>query len=350
MKVKKESVLFRVLYGSHLYGTATELSDYDYKAVCLPSMDHLLLNKRLQNVKEKPEGYSHQDKMDAGEVETEYLPLQVFLDDFLAGQTYALEVAFAVADGNFEVMDAKFSKEFWVSFMREMLGSFLTKNVKKMVGYAVSQSKLYGVKTVRYESLVKFVELVESYFMNLHGDSVKALEDMRKTRLQDAVGLLAALTEHEHVQLTTIMNAKGGYQEAPALDVCGKRFPLTNTWSTVLDPVKKTLKEYGTRVKAFEGAGMDWKAFSHATRITEQVLELCQTGKLTFPRPNGKYLLEVKRGNVSIEDATEYFENVFAQIDSAVENSVLQERTPELDKLFEQWKLMKLYEMYFSEN
>src|SRR6478609_1788353 len=99
MKVDKELVFMTIPTGSRLYGTDTPESDYDFKAIVLPALDDLLLNKKLTNRKEKPEGHGPQDKMTAGGTETEYLPLQVFLDDFFSGQTYALEIAFAVSQG-----------------------------------------------------------------------------------------------------------------------------------------------------------------------------------------------------------------------------------------------------------
>ena len=100
MKAQKETTLFKVLTGSRLYGTHTKYSDFDYKAVVLPHLETLLMNIQVTNRKEKPEGLKAGDKMIAGESETEYLPIQVFLNDFLAGQTYALEIAFAVAGYN----------------------------------------------------------------------------------------------------------------------------------------------------------------------------------------------------------------------------------------------------------
>ena len=132
MKASKEKVLFKVLTGSRLYGTFTAESDYDYKAVVLPPLETLLMNIKVTNRKEKPEGKGQNAKMLAGETETEYLPLQVFLDDFFAGQTYAIEVAFAAAQGLTETKDP-----FVETWMKDMIDRFLTKNVKKMVGYAV---------------------------------------------------------------------------------------------------------------------------------------------------------------------------------------------------------------------
>lgn len=229
--------------------------------------------------------------------------------------------------------------------MQEMLQKFLTKNVKKMVGYAVAQSRLYGLKTQRYTSVKDFIKTVEDHFVPELGER-QAHELMRTQKLKDSPMLLQKVLMLEHVQETTIMNARGGTEEAPALDVCGKKFPMTNTWATVVSSMKTTLSEYGNRVKEFDGEGVDWKALSHAIRITEQVLELSQTGKLTFPRPNAAFLKAVKDGQCPLDVATEYLEAAFSKVDDVVQNSVLQEKTPELEAEFEKWKLQKLRELY----
>src|SRR5271157_2765157 len=284
MKANKETTLFTVLTGSHLYGNAGSTSDFDYKAVCVPPLDDLLLNNKMVNRKEKPVGVGPGGKMEAGETETEYLPIQVFLDDFFNGQTYALEVAFAVAQNKPALSDRNmvvFNETLGLGdlvMVREMvedlIDQFLTKSVKKMVGYAVSQSKLYGLKTDRYASLNKVSEIVKEVFMALcklkaswEGvpgvDSAEFNTLLRKTRLNETPDLLEVLCKLDYVKMTTVMNARGGMSEAPALEICSKKYVLTSYWGTVLESVHATLAMYGTRVKQFEGQGVDWKALSH---------------------------------------------------------------------------------------
>ncbi len=347
MKDNKTTPLFKVLTGSHLYGTATKTSDYDYKVVVLPALNDLLLNKRITNYKEKPEGMKASDKMVAGETETEYIPLQTFFNDFFSGQTYALELAFATAQGKHDARDG-----LWLatsSICSQMIERFLTRNVQKMVGYAVAQSRLYGLKTERFTSVKVFVNTVEDHFIPELGKA-QAEKLMRTQKLQDSPMLLEKLLMLEHVKEATLKNAKGGMADAPALDVCGKLFPMTNTWATVLASMKTTLSNYGNRVADFEGEGVDWKALSHAIRITEQVLELSETGKLTFPRPNADFLLAVKKGKVPLEEANAYLESAFKKVDTAVEKSVLREKTPKLQLEFEHFMLTHLRFFYELDN
>jgi hypothetical protein len=348
MKAKKETTLFTVLTGSHLYGTATESSDFDYKAVCLPPLDELLLNTKITNRKEKPEGVSQYAKMGAGQVETEYLPLQVFFNDFFDGQTYALEIAFAVLQGKLDVTkDAHLGScpdGIISSIFEDLVNIYLTKNVQKMVGYAVSQSKLYGLKTQRYTSLSDALRIFQQCGHELEKQMKK--DDQLKLTLADLPELLSDLLKLDHVKQVEILNGDGGTALVPALEICNKQFPLTNRVSTVVKSIEKSVGNYGHRVKEFEGEGVDWKALSHAIRITEQVLELCRTGFLQFPRPNARFLLDVKSGKLTLDEATGYLNRIFSEVDPAVLTSKLQERTLELETSFKAWKIQVLRELY----
>lgn len=330
---EKFNVLFTVPSGSRLYGTDGPNSDYDFKSVYLPSLNHLLLNKRVATVKQKPEGKKDGEKMLAGEEECEFVPLQVFFDDFYGGQTYAVESAFAVLAGRFETTAGGPSHADVKNMVSSMVNEFLTNNVKAMVGYAVGQSKLYGMKTERYTSMKKVVDLL-------------AAHPNPNDKLEAATDLVNALLAVPYVKATSLANARGGYEMAPALDVVGKQFPLTNRVQTVLASVDNSLDQYGARVQQFEGQGADWKALSHATRITEQVLQLARTSVLTFPVPNAAYLRDVKEGKVDFDTATTYLAKQFDQVDEAVAASKLQPRSAERDAAFEQWKLTWLCGLY----
>jgi hypothetical protein len=334
MKANKDTALFTMLAGSRLYGTATEKSDYDYKTVCLPALDTLLLNIKVTNRKEKPEGMKAGDRMLAGEAETEYLPLQVFFDDFYAGQTYAVETAFAAKDGKFVSLDTNDISLVanMQDIMEELVTKFLNRNVKKMVGYAVSQAKLYGLKNERYTTLTKAVQLLKDALKDVD-QTLKANDELKFNLLQ---------LPHVKVEKLAGSGSKLFHAEpADVLNICGKQYYFTVSLQTILTSVENTVATYGKRVTLTDkdDEGVDWKALSHAVRITEQILELSNKGTLTLPRPNADVLLKLKNGEVSLPLATAYLEDAFNQIDDAVANSVLRERTNELDAEFKEWKV-----------
>ena len=330
MKVKPETALFESPFGSHLYGTNGPTSDIDLKVVCLPSLDDLLLNKQLSNRKVKPGG--DHEKLAPGDTETEYLPLQVFLDDYFNGQTYAIEVVFAVLQGKTD------ANPYHTSWCWRLAEDFTTRNIDKMVGYAVAQSRTYGLKTQRYTAMKEVVDAIDV--------SASKMQLGLETRIKDEPDLLCHLQSIDHVHPTMIENAMGGSALAPALEVCGKKFPLTNTWGTMVRSLRKSLLTYGERVKKFDGEGVDWKALSHAIRITEQVVELSRIGIIKFPRPNAVFLKAVKEGRIPLNEATDYLTQCFDEVDFAVEKSILHERTPELEQRFQDFKLALLRDLY----
>jgi hypothetical protein len=143
-----------------------------------------------------------------------------------------------------------------------------------------------------------------------------------------------------------IENSMGGSALAPALDVVGKKFPLTNKVGTMLHSLQNLLDGYGDRVASFEGEGVDWKALSHAIRITMQVLELSKTGKLVFPNEEAFTLKAIKEGRLELAEATFILTGLFNQIDEAVAASALPTRTPVMDAQFANWKLTWLRRFY----
>ena len=343
MKARQESALFTTPFGSRLYGTNGPTSDLDYKVVCLPSIDTLLMNIKVTNRKVTPEGLRPGDKMIAGEAEYEYIPMQVFLGDFFNGQTYAIEIAFAVLQDKFSVNDENYPAEqnYIKEWMQRLVDMFLTRNVSKMVGYAVSQSRNYGLKTERYSALKDVQSEIEKYF-EFHKELSVSTETPNSTEI-----LRLKLLSLPFVEEVMIENAQGGSALAPAFDICGKKFPYTTKWNTIVSSINKSIDQYGDRVKKYDGEGIDWKALSHAIRITEQVIELSASGKFSFPRPNAEYLKSVKEGKVPLDDALQYLTDCFNQVDDIVAKSVLKERTPELEAKFENFKISILREYYF---
>lgn len=355
MKIQLETALFQTPFGSHLYGTNTPSSDYDFKVVCLPSFEDLLMNKRLSNRVVKPDGWQEGDKMKADEAETEYIPLQCFLDHFFEGQTYALEIAFAVLNdmhttleyeyGELSIADDSIRIQKW---MRELVNRFMTRDVKKMVGYAVSQSQQYGLKTERYNSLLKAHELINAAERDIYGEwnGERKSSSIALNRLHENMGLVNSLCELNYIHHDTIMNADGGTKEAPAINIGGKQFPLTTTWKTVWLAIDTKIRGYGNRVKDHTNEPTDWKALSHAIRIGEQILELLMEESISFPRPNAEYLLHVKQGGGSLQEATDYLTGIFNRIDLCVAASNLPDRTPALEEEFYEFKLSLLREYY----
>lgn len=80
------NLVVRMTFGSHLYGTSTTASDFDFKSVYVPTAEDIILQKvkaSISTLRPKAEG----EKNQAGETEEECYSLQRFLKLLCDGQT-----------------------------------------------------------------------------------------------------------------------------------------------------------------------------------------------------------------------------------------------------------------------
>jgi hypothetical protein len=101
--------------------------------------------------------------------------------------------------------------------------------------------------------------------------------------------------------------------------------------------VVSSKKDLGKKRKMeFEKYGFGVTSAAHAIRLHQQCAELMLTGKMTFPRPNGEYLRDLRQGKYTLEQATEVFEQACAEAHAAREKSVLPEK-PQAGKVWDEY-------------
>lgn len=92
---------------------------------------------------------------------------------------------------------------------------------------------------------------------------------------------------------------------------------------------KSARRKLGAKRKAqIEKYGYCTSSACHTIRLLGQLIELMQTGKLTFPRPQAKRLLMIKQGELSFERVKELYEDIKARSDIAIKNTNLPENAP----------------------
>lgn len=67
------------------------------------------------------------------------------------------------------------------------------------------------------------------------------------------------------------------------------------------------------RKRQIERHGYCTSSACHTIRLLEQAIELINTGELTFPRPNAKLLLSIKKGELSFEDVEEIYKTYISR-------------------------------------
>lgn len=314
------TVLFSTLYGSHLYGTNTPTSDLDYKEIVLPSLDDLLFGRGVSNKVQKTNNKSH-TRNTADDVDREQVPIQVFIRDFVEGQTYALELAFSVDKTHAgQVVSDEFGDRFH-ELVKGLRTEFLTSNVKAMMGYVFNQANIYSFKGERLNCAREFRDLLISTMFT----DTSAGDDQLQDSLPSPEKSYAEYNEELKAQVEASRNAVMDKFEAfarkypkyfriseydigqgrmrPCFVLLEKTFPWTNTLSHSIGVADTLINKYGSRADQASESNVDWKAVMHAVRIIDEGIELLETKTITLPRPPEQVarLLQIKRGELPLE-------------------------------------------------
>ena len=333
--------LFKTVYGSKLYGTSTPTSDTDEKVVYLPDFNDVLLGKKLATFKKRFDaaGNTVADSvtMPDNGVETEYVPFQTFCRDYLNGQTYALEVVMAHA---FSV-----NSPVW---MQQLFGRFTTCNVASMAGFAMKQTFDYVHRGRRLEKARETLEVLEFWDATLdHLDSMDPGSYLKRrldSVMPDGKKVLHLVAEETGLELGTSVNNN---RTMETLKLNGREYLETTDLKQLELAVTKLVNQYGDRSNRAAEVSVDTKSLSHAVRVYEQALELLTTGRISFPRPNVGYLLNVKLGNLDGEEVKARLLELEELVTAAQDQSrLLPAKTPLLDAEFETWLLGWLNKLY----
>lgn len=334
-------VLYQVVYGSKLYGTSTPTSDTDLKSVYLPAIDDMLLGKRLvaHKTRADTDGNKIADdkKMPDNGVENEFIPFQTFVRDFVQGQTYAVELAFAIANDGPSAPSAMGVREHMI--VLEMIGKFRNSSVYSMVSFAQKQTLDYVHRGERLNEATAVLRVLEDLAADVGTKVVLRLDtgwSETETYLDEVVrrtGLKTSTSTNNHRTMRT-------------LELNGRSYLETTTLEHIIGLLKKRVAEYGVRTNEAAKTDVDFKSLSHAVRVYEQSIELLDTGCITLPRPNFEELLAIKQGRADLEEVKAKLKVLDAEVLQKQQSTLIRQKTPELVAEAEQWLLSVLRELY----
>jgi hypothetical protein len=330
--------LFEVTYGSKLYGTSTPTSDTDNKVVYLPSLDSLLLGKAPRIFKTRVdadgEPVAVDKSMPDNGVETEYFPLQTFVRDFVAGQTYALEIAFGGVKNTSTPPEMQ-------ELLQELIAKFTNAEVYSMVGFAMKQTFDYVRRGERLNAARKVLAAISAVELKLSLQEKKA--EYRLDDLIDGEKVIDVIAREAELLTSETPNNN---RVLRTLELNGRSYLETSSLQTLNTAVKKLIAGYGERTTGAAEKAVDYKSMSHAIRVYEQAIELLDTGAITFPRSNAEYLLSVKKGLVDMPVIEAHLRELDDTVQRKLKETTLQKRTPELEAAAEEWLLRKLQNLY----
>jgi predicted nucleotidyltransferase len=325
--------IWEVKFGSHLYGTNTENSDLDFKAIYLPTAREIVLGNYKKTVsKSRPKADCERNNKD--DIDIEIFSLDRYLELLIEGQTVALDMLFAPYE-NVTHMSTFMSTDLMAT-IRCYRNKLLTKNVNAFVGYSRQQAAKYGIKGSRMDALKQVIALLELFY---YQDKLLNYT----IELENLVLKSKELISLEKTPLIEIVMLKGskGLMDSPHLRVNGRSIPFHASVKYAKEIISKMLDGYGQRAhKAHLEGGVDWKALSHAVRVSSEAVELLSTGHITFPRPDRELLLKVKLGQLPYEQVAEMIEQGLADLYTANEKSTLR------DKPDQEWVDNFVYDVY----
>jgi predicted nucleotidyltransferase len=296
----KEKIIVKMLFGSHLYGTATEKSDTDYKGIFLPSKKDLILGRVPKSINASTG--NNNSKNSSVDTDIEFYSLPYFIKLAIEGQTVALDMLHANASNI--IGNSQYSA-IWDSIVAERK-RFYTKNLNAFVGYARKQAAKYGVKGSRLAAAKKIIAM---------------LSVMDPNQKLSALWHILPVSEH----LYHIQQSPNGIRQ---YQICGKTVQETQTVVYTLKMLNKFYTEYGHRaIEAAKNKGIDWKAVSHAVRAALQVKELLTEGTITFPLKEAELILNIKSGKMDyLTEVSPTLENLMEEVEVLSKTSTLPEK------------------------
>lgn len=102
------------------------------------------------------------------------------------------------------------------------------------------------------------------------------------------------------------------------------------------------------RKKQIEQFGYCVSSASHSLRLLEELIELMNTGKITFPRPNAKFLRDIKLGKVSLEEVEDWHTTLSCLAEEAEEKSELSEK-PKIKAIHQMYNELIAYSISIDE-
>ena len=290
------TLLYLTLFGSHLYGTATESSDIDLKGIYLPNKEQMLLGKYKKSL--NVSSGNNDSKNTKDDFDIELWSLQHFLNVLLPlGDVTAMDVFFSSTHA--KCMLYHYNGIFHIFNNPSKLIEFQDEKNFGYIDYISRQAKKYGIKGSRVAIILSLIKELEDKFAL--AEPIEDDDVVGSVRLEEAVPYLLKYQDDSHFYPEVITNKD---VEQKHLYVCGfhhhYRIKLRMFYNWLIDFYNK----FGERAKLAEkNQGIDWKAISHAYRCIQQMKDLLLDGIVKFPLTDRVMVSNIKQGYMTWKEA-----------------------------------------------
>lgn len=281
--MEQGKLIFKCRIGSHLYGLNRPESDEDYMGVFVPKSEYLLGLKRIEEVDNSTKSSAAGFRNTAEDVDDKNYTLPKYLHLALQNNPNIVEVLFATPEN---VLTTSPEWEELVANRDKILSQrvFFT-----FTGYAFSQKKKLTVKSERFTSLAKGLQMLEHTFTPEERD-------------RDDI----AINETDSFALNSILKYYKGSKSN-----C-ESFHKGMSVKMLYDKLREEYDTYGWRVHTdtFETLGYDVKFGYHLIRILAEGAELLLNGELRYPISGfvRDDIVKVREGKVELPELLEMYE------------------------------------------
>lgn len=280
--MEERKLLYRLKFGSFLYGLQTPSSDIDYVSVVMPLPKDLLGLQKMESIDSSTKKSDEKRKNTSDDIDDISYTLHRFIH--------------LLINGNPSLTECLFSNDFEyehpiITELKSIKDKIISNRVKdSFLGFSFSQKMKLLTKKERYFSLKNAVEFIQETF----ADKLSPEKD----------SYLLTQEELDYVN-NTLKYYKG---EKGNIEHFHKGMSLR----VIFERLSYELGLYGWRVKTqnFETLGYDAKFGYHSIRLLMEGKELLLTGNLTMPipEPNHSILMDIKNGNVSYEELIKLYD------------------------------------------
>jgi hypothetical protein len=345
----ENKIIFKAIVGSQAQGTATPLSDNDFKGIYIQPIDDLISY-----------GYQEFDKVSKDEI---YYEVRRFFDLLINGNPEALELLYSpddcilVTSPQFELIRANKEK-------------FLTKKCAKSFGnYGYSQiKKAKGLnKMINWEAeKVERKTPIDFCYVCSHGKTIPVEVYLKSKKMdQDNCGLIklnhadeAYAMYYDTDRMEKLKGIIGEDSNEVRLSPVSKEFTKNND-PLILFYNKDGYSTHCRNYKSYQtwlserninryhqnksnASPYDSKNLSHCRRLIDIAREIAETGTFSVRRPNAKYLLAIKHGELPLEEILEKSQKDISDLQELYKKSNLPE---EVDQEFVKNLLLQIRKM-----
>jgi len=301
------NILFKGVFGSRLYSTNNESSDYDYKGIFLVPIRDCILGGYSRNINIKTNTEKNV-KNSAEDSDTELYALQEFIKLALQGQTVAIDMLSTPKD---KTLISSPEWEILVANRKR----FYTKRMSAFIGYSKSMQ-------------CKFTQRAEK--LNVFRDTLKILEGIKtsfplEANLWDIWNLLPEDNNRKKIEVDSNRSSKNRW----VYEVNGKKLQSFASIDYAIEILKIQIEDYGKRVRqAAETNNIDKKSLHHAFRVALELKQILKEGDLVFPLPETQFLKQIKYGELDFfKDGLEVkFANLLDEIEYLIQKSSLPDK------------------------